>query len=228
MQVLIMLRRGDLAGAQVLAAAQGMAGCRALVHLAQGEHAAALAVVVPLREAAEVRGWVDEQLHLLVIEALARWGCGEEEQALVALDAALALAEPPGIVRVFVDNHAAMAPLLRAAETCGVRPQFVRALLEALDKEEAGIEGDGGAQGEGMGTGGQGRMRAAAPLPEPLSARELEILGLIAAGRSNQEIGAQLYLALDTVKGHNRRIFDKLGVQRRTEAVAMARALGLL
>jgi LuxR family maltose regulon positive regulatory protein len=56
----------------------------------------------------------------------------------------------------------------------------------------------------------------------------VEILALIAAGLSNQEIGARLYLALDTVKGHNRRLFDKLGVQRRTEAVARARALGLL
>ena len=66
------------------------------------------------------------------------------------------------------------------------------------------------------------------PLVEPLSPRELEILQLIADGLSNQEIGARLYLALDTVKGHNRRIFEKLQVQRRTEAVAKARALGLL
>jgi LuxR family maltose regulon positive regulatory protein len=65
-------------------------------------------------------------------------------------------------------------------------------------------------------------------LPEALSARELEILQLIAQGLSNQEIGDRLFLALDTVKGHNRRIFDKLQVQRRTEAVAKARALQLL
>jgi LuxR family maltose regulon positive regulatory protein len=51
---------------------------------------------------------------------------------------------------------------------------------------------------------------------------------LIAQGLSNQEIGARLFLALDTVKGHNRRIFDKLQVQRRTEAIARARELGLL
>ena len=63
---------------------------------------------------------------------------------------------------------------------------------------------------------------------EPLSRRELEILRLIAQGLSNHEIGERLFLALDTVKGHNRRIFDKLQVQRRTEAVARARELGLL
>ena len=65
-------------------------------------------------------------------------------------------------------------------------------------------------------------------LVEPLSARELEVLTLIAAGLSNQAIAARLFLALDTVKGHNRRIFEKLQVQRRTEAVAKARALRLL
>ena len=66
------------------------------------------------------------------------------------------------------------------------------------------------------------------PLIEPLSQRELEILQLIAQGLSNREIGERLFLALDTVKGHNRKIFDKLQVQSRTEAIARARELGLL
>ena len=66
------------------------------------------------------------------------------------------------------------------------------------------------------------------PLIEPLSQRELKILQLIAQGLSNREIGERLFLALDTVKGHNRKIFDKLQVQSRTEAIARARELGLL
>ena len=61
-----------------------------------------------------------------------------------------------------------------------------------------------------------------------MSARELEILRLIAQGLSNRDIGARLFLALDTVKGHNRRIFDKLQVKSRTEAIARVRELGLL
>ncbi|HEX6608042.1 MAG TPA: LuxR C-terminal-related transcriptional regulator, partial [Chloroflexia bacterium] len=69
---------------------------------------------------------------------------------------------------------------------------------------------------------------AARPLGEPLSQRELEVLHLIAQGLSNQEISARLFLALSTVKGHNREIFAKLQVQRRTEAVARGRELGLL
>ena len=63
---------------------------------------------------------------------------------------------------------------------------------------------------------------------DPLSPRELELLRLVAQGLSNQEIGERLFLALDTVKGHNRRIYAKLQVQRRTEAVARARELGLI
>jgi LuxR family maltose regulon positive regulatory protein len=68
----------------------------------------------------------------------------------------------------------------------------------------------------------------APPLIEPLSQRELDVLQLVAQGLSNREISEHLFLALDTVKGHNRKIFDKLQVQRRTEAVARARELGLL
>ena len=63
---------------------------------------------------------------------------------------------------------------------------------------------------------------------ELLSQRELEVLRLIAQGLSNDEISQQLFLALDTVKGHNRRIYNKLQVQRRTEAIIRARELGLL
>ena len=66
------------------------------------------------------------------------------------------------------------------------------------------------------------------PLVEPLSARELEVLRLVAQGLSNEAIGGRLFLALSTVKGHNRNIFEKLQVQSRTEAVARARELGLL
>jgi LuxR family maltose regulon positive regulatory protein len=70
--------------------------------------------------------------------------------------------------------------------------------------------------------------KLAQSLIEPLSPRELEVLHLIAQGLSNHEIGERLFLALSTVKGHNRMIFGKLQVQRRTEAVARARELGLL
>ncbi len=65
-------------------------------------------------------------------------------------------------------------------------------------------------------------------LSEPLTIRELEVLGLIVEGLSNKEITNQLFLALSTVKGYNQNIYAKLEVKRRTEAVAKARELGLV
>ena len=63
---------------------------------------------------------------------------------------------------------------------------------------------------------------------EPLSKRELDVLQLIAEGLTNQEVASKLYLALNTVKAHTRSIYSKLGVNSRTQAVARARALGVL
>jgi LuxR family maltose regulon positive regulatory protein len=80
----------------------------------------------------------------------------------------------------------------------------------------------------GKSTGVQPSAFSPQPLIEPLSPRELEVLRLIEQGLSNQEIADRLFLALSTVKGHTRIIFDKLQVQRRTEAVARARELDLL
>ena len=108
-----------------------------------------------------------------------------------------------------------MADLLSAAAAQAIRPDYAGRLLAAFQKEARGERPACPAAGPSSST-------------ELLSPRELEVLRLIAQGLSNGEIGKRLYLALDTVKGHNRRIFEKLGVQRRTEAVARARELGLL
>jgi ATP/maltotriose-dependent transcriptional regulator MalT len=72
------------------------------------------------------------------------------------------------------------------------------------------------------GTPGQGM------LPEPLSERELDILRLIATGRSNQEIADILVIAVSTVKSHVNNLYGKLGTSRRTEAISLARQRGLL
>jgi LuxR family maltose regulon positive regulatory protein len=65
-------------------------------------------------------------------------------------------------------------------------------------------------------------------LVEPLSARELEVLALVADGRSNQAIASELVISLDTVKRHVSHVLDKLGAANRTQAVSRARDLGLL
>jgi LuxR family maltose regulon positive regulatory protein len=104
---------------------------------------------------------------------------------------------------------------LSEAAAQGIIPGYTGKLLAAFEAETQKTEDTS-------------FLTSAQSLSEPLSQRELEVLQLIAQGLSNDEIGKRLFLALDTVKGHNRKIFDKLRVQRRTEAVARARELDLL
>ncbi len=127
---------------------------------------------------------------------------------------ALAFAEPGGFVRSFVDVGIPMAQLLSTASAHLRMPAYVTTLQTAFEVEKRNYE-HGRAQYAGQ------------SLIAPLSHREMEVLRLITEGLSNHEIGERLFLALDTVKGHNRKIFGKLQVQRRTEAVARARELGL-
>jgi LuxR family transcriptional regulator, maltose regulon positive regulatory protein len=107
--------------------------------------------------------------------------------------------------------------------TQGTRPRYTAMLLEAIETQlvaMAPVASTPEAAEQPPGT-----IRA---LADPLSQRELQILTLICKGLSNQEIGQQIFLSLSTVKWHNQNIFDKLDVQRRTEAVARARELNLL
>jgi len=211
-QVLVLLQQGDLAAAAQLVQQYELPLSQARVLLARGDPAAALALLVPFRQQMEAKGWVDARLRAIVLQARALHAHGEKEQALQALGEALELAEPGGFIRLFVDEGAPMAQLLSEAVAQGILPDYVRKLLAAFETV----------------TKGEQPTTGPSSLVEPLSPRELEILRLIAQGLSNQEIGKQLFLALDTVKGHNRRIFDKLQVQRRTEAIARARELSLI
>ena len=127
------------------------------------------------------------------------------------------LAEPGGFVRTFVDEGMPMAQLLSEAATQGIMPDYTGRLLAAFEAEKKSED--------------ESHLPPVLPaqsLVEPLSHRELEVLRLIAQGLSNREISERLFLALSTVKGHNRIIFSKLMVGSRTEAVARARELGLL
>ena len=75
---------------------------------------------------------------------------------------------------------------------------------------------------------GQGRVTAVAGLVDPLTSRELEVLTMLAAGRSNQAIASQLVVTLNTVKKHVSHVLGKLGATNRTEAVTRARELSLI
>ena len=167
-------------------------------------------------------------IEIGVLQALAQQAQGNLAPALVELERALRPAEPEGYVRIFVDEGLAMAALL--AQSAERRAQddpisiYIERLLSAFPVEQRA------ARVSVMGASPVLRStpKRSNALVEPLSARELEVLQLIAQGLSNGAISARLFLALSTVKGHNRKIFDKLQVQSRTEAVARARELGLL
>ena len=176
----------------------------------------AMGLLERLLLAAEAGGRTGSVSEILVLQALAHEVQGESPSALVPLERALTLAEPEGYVRVFVDEGTPMARLLSEAAAREIMPGYVDKLLAAFEAEEQK---------------GESYLPPAPPaqsLVEPLSQRELEVLRLIAQGLSNREIGERLFLAIITVKGHNRNVFRKLQVRRRTEAVARARELSLL
>ena len=214
-QVLTLLHQGNLVAAAHLAEKHELPISQARVHLAQGNPSAALGVLEPLRREAEAKGWEDERLKVLVLQAVALHADGEKHKAVQLLGDALALAEPGGFIRIFVDEGTPMAQLLSETAAHGMMPDYIGKLLAIFEAEEPKNEH-------------KSHLPPAPLLIDPLSQRELEVLKLIAQGLSNREISERLFLALVTVKGHNQKIFGKLQVQRRTEAVARARELGLL
>lgn len=215
-QVLTFLRQGSLSAAAHLAQAHELPLSQARVHLAQGNPSTALAVLSAWRKQVEAKDWKDEQLKVMVLQAVAARAHGEKDQALHLLVDALAMAEPAGFIRLFLDEGLPMASLLSEAMALGRMPDYIRKLLTAWEAEKQQSENT------------SSPPPPAQPLLEPLSERELEVLRLVAAGLSNQEISERLFLVLGSVKGHTHKIFGKLGVQRRTEAIARARELGLL
>jgi LuxR family maltose regulon positive regulatory protein len=214
-QVVVMIKQGNLAKAAHLTQAYELPLSQARVILAQGDPSSALALVESFCQKVEARGWQDERLKGLVLQAVVLQSLSETDRAEKVLAEALELAEPAGFIRIFVDEGPPMAQLISEASARGIMPDYVAELIAAFEAEVLKSEGTSS-------------LPAAHLLVEPLSLRELEILQLIAQGMSNHEIGERLFLAESTVKGHNRNIFAKLQVQRRTEAIARARELGLL
>ncbi len=166
-----------------------------------------------LHKAAKDGKRIGSVIEIILLQALVYEAQDDIPSALVPLELALALAEPEGYFRIFVDEGPPMARLLYEALSREISPDYVQRLLKAFPVVEPEKAGPSGSE-----TG----------LIEPLSEREIEVLQLIAEGLTNQEISSRLYLSLNTVKAHTRTIYSKLGVNNRTQAVAKARALGIL
>ena len=194
----------------------------ARVLLAQDRPGQALALLDRLHAAALSQDRIGSVIEAGALRALALAASGEEADAVDALVGVLTLACRQGYVRVFADEGAPVAALLgrlvaaQRTETAAARRVPVGCLsrlLQAFDVQHSA----------------PGVPAAAAPgMVERLTARELEVLGLLAAGRSNQAIAAELVITLDTVKKHVTHVLGKLGATNRTEAVARARQLDLI
>jgi LuxR family maltose regulon positive regulatory protein len=170
---------------------------------------------------------VSSQIEIQILQAMIAYALDEPDQAVRALLRGLALGEPDDYCRIFLDEGPIMGELLTrcwvAQQQSGAFApslQYISSLLN-ISKREAGLFAS-----RTLATASAAQTQS--DYTVLLSARELEVLSMIAAGKSNQEIAEQLFLALNTVKRHASNIFDKLEVKKRTEAVAKARQLGLI
>jgi LuxR family maltose regulon positive regulatory protein len=186
------------------------------VLIAQGRFVEADGLLLRLADAARAGGRFRRLIEIMILRAVALQHLGQLSEALQALEASLALAEPEGYVRLYADENGPMVQLLKLAVQKGIHTEYARRLLAAFAANPAGLP-------------------AAATLPahnpdliEPLSGRELEVLRLIAAGLTNKEIAQKLFISLRTVKYHTTSILNKLNVNNRAHAAVRARELDLL
>jgi LuxR family maltose regulon positive regulatory protein len=167
-----------------------------------------------LLNAAETGRRMGSIIQILLLQAIAYAAQGNIPLARAPLTRALTLAEPEGYVRLFVNEGMPMAQLLSDAATHGVVPNYTGKLLAAFEAEKL--------QRTNKVTPSP-KPLIAQPMVDPLSKRELEILALIAAGLKNKEIAAELVISLNTVLYHIKNIYSKLGVNKRTLAIAKAK-----
>jgi LuxR family maltose regulon positive regulatory protein len=191
----------------------------ARIFLARGDTAASIAILEPVRARSEETEQWRNLMEARMLLALAYAQNGKTDAALCELDAALAIAAPEGFVRIFLDEGAAMADLLERYLACQPSPASTDAWLMSPTREHARRL---------LAAFGRAVEPAPGALAEALSAREVDVLRLLAQGLSNEAIASDLVLALSTVKWHVAHIYRKLGVRGRVRAVARARELRLI
>ncbi|MEM7343697.1 MAG: LuxR C-terminal-related transcriptional regulator [Chloroflexota bacterium] len=164
-------------------------------------------------------------IEIRILQALAHQAKGERSQAVATLEAAIALAEPEGFVRIFIDEGAAMVQLLNHAASQGIAPIYIAKLLAASDGEE---EVPTVPLAPTIATDRAATPNFIEPLTEPLTKRELQTLRLLATELSPTEIASEMVVSVSTVRSYTKYIYSKLGVHSRVEAIHRARELGLL
>jgi LuxR family maltose regulon positive regulatory protein len=175
----------------------------------------ALGLLAQLLVTAEKAGWIHEEIKILTLQAMALTAGGESEDALTALARALTLAEPGGYVRTFIDEGMSMGKLLRQAIARGIAVGYAGKLLAALEEDT-----DNKPRG--------GKPTSSPALIEPLTKRELEVLRLLTTHLPSTEIAKELVISPNTVRSHIKRIYSKLNVHNRRDAIRRAEELNLL
>jgi LuxR family maltose regulon positive regulatory protein len=155
-----------------------------------------------------------QQIGILALMATGYKKQGRIDEALATLGHAIELAEPGGVIRPFIEPGPEMADLVKRLIKKNVATNFVGQILTAFREEH---------------------LRAAypvssiaQPLVDPLTKREMEILNLLAKRERRKKIAETLFISPETVKRHTTNIYQKLGVNNQEEAVAKAKALGIL
>ncbi|MCB8928597.1 MAG: hypothetical protein H6652_23595 [Ardenticatenaceae bacterium] len=179
--------------------------------LARDDRAAAAAHLMAEYEKAEAGGWRYGQIEIRLLQALA---AGDD--SLRFFTDALTLAQPGNFRRIFLDKGPALLPLLHLAVSKQILPDYSRMLLALFAGTPPPVP--------------------ASPPPEQtdtllvdaVSEREIEVLQLLANGRTYKEIAQELFVSVNTIKSHLKSIYGKLGVNNRREAVAQARLLHLI
>lgn len=174
----------------------------------------ALAFLARLLPAAEAGGRMGSAIEIMVLQALAYSAREDLPAALASLERALKLAEPEDYIRIFIDEGADMAALLREAAARKIASNYTGKLLRAFE-EQSRVTEDGS------------HLPVSQPLLEPLSQRELHVLRLLKTELSGPEIARELMVGLSTVRTHTKSIYSKLGVNSRRAAVRRAEELGL-
>ena len=191
--------------------------------LARRQAAPAIDLLNRLEALADSQGRRWSLIEMRALRSLALQSSGEHDDALTTLESALSEARPEGSIRVFADEGPPMAALVQRLIR---QRQGGRSVAAPRHAREHLLRVAGAFRTQRRPVGHD--VPVAPGVVEPLTARELEVLGLLAAGRRNRDIADELVVTLDTVKRHVSHIFDKLGVFNRTEAVARARELHMI
>lgn len=194
----------------------------------------ALEILTPLLQMAEARQWGDTIIRTLLLQGMALDQQGEAEQAVPVITRALRMAAPEMYLRTFVDEGGPMVRLLKRLrdmqdEEPGIKVEaapgeYLESLLTMLGVTQEVVY-ETAKNSNGISTH---PTIPAEDLPTPISDREIEVLKLIADGKSNASIADSLYISLSTVKTHINNLYSKLGVESRTQALARAREFNLI